>query len=298
MSKVQDRPLSIPKFTLRTVVLTISLLAAFRFIWPSVWESEVSMGSRLWLVIPLVLFVQLVALAEFEWFFHRYVLHNFGLLVMIFNRPGLRWLFRKVISFRASHEAHHHRTPITARKIEPAPNRIILNDYAMIREEQFESSAFPPWSVLAFWAYFIPAFIVLHLLLPRWPGLICGIITVALVYWLYEVIHSIHHYSFTWWEGRIAHRWFGGYFRRRYAFHQFHHHRKETNEGVMAAVIFEWPDKWKRTYHYPPNLLLQNQIVTADEIAVHQPIWLIRKLDALDKHFAEKYVAEQRQLVR
>ncbi len=294
MTHVQDRPLSIPKFTLLVAVLTTLNLLTIRFAFPNVWQLEMSLGWWLLLVMPLTICIQHFGMAGFEWAFHRYVLHNIGFLVLLFNRPGARWIFRGLIGFKTSHEAHHNRTLIYTKKVDPDPNRRVYSDYSMERAEQFEGSSFPWWSLLGFWAFFSIFLIPLHLLWPRVPILIGGMIAVAFSYYLYEVIHSIHHYPFEWWKRRIENSKFCGYFRRRFAFHQFHHYRRDTNEAVAGFLSFELWDRLMRTYHYPPKLLLHDKIVTAEDLAVHKPIWIIRKVDAVAKKLEDMYRVQVR----
>lgn len=294
MSKIQDRPLSIPKFTFKVVALTVGMLFTIRFGLPNVWRTEVSLGWWLILVLPLTIFVQHVGLAGFEWAFHRWVLHNMGIFEWLFNRPGLRWLFRMLAGFKASHEGHHGRTAIVTRDYELGPNRIVLSDYAMDAHEKFEASAFPKWSLLGFWAFFSIVLVPLHLLLPNLPILIGGYTAVALSYWMYEVFHSIHHYPDEWWKTKIEDPKYGEYWRRRYAFHQFHHYLKKTNLGVSCVLGFEWWDHWLGTYHYPQNLLIDRHVVTADDLAYHPPRAFIVRIDDWVNAREARYRAQQR----
>lgn len=289
MSHVQDRPLSIPKFTLLVLALTSLNLLTIRFTWPSIWQSEMSRGWWLILLLPATVCVQHLGLAGFEWAFHRWVLHSTGMLEWYFNRPGLHWLYRGLTRFKASHEAHHNRTLIQTKRYNLGPDQIVLSDYSMERPDQFESSAFPWWSLLGFWAFFSVFLIPLHLLLPHLPMLIGGMCAVSMSYWMYEVVHSIHHYPYNWWKKKIADPHFGRYFERRFAFHQYHHYKRRANMGIACFFTFEWWDKALGTYHYPKKLMLHEQIVTAEDIAYHEPCRLVVRIDEFVRVREKRY---------
>lgn len=297
MSKIQDRPLPIRRFTLKVFILTTAMLCAIRFLFPTIWRSEVSLGWWLILVIPCMFFFLHVGMAFFEWGFHRYVLHSWGMLEWAFNRPGLRWLFHILEQFNPSHAGHHQRTPISTKEIDPGDGRILLyvsSGYAMERPEQFEASSFPPWSILGFWAFFLIFLIPLHFVFPLFPILICGIPAVAFSYWLYEVTHSIHHYPYAWWKARMSDPRFGKYWRKIFASHHYHHYKWKTNEGVGKVFgVFDIVDQLLRTYHYPKKLLLHQHYVTAEDVAYHDPWPFIVKIDTWVSHREKQYLLKK-----
>lgn len=204
-------------------------------------------------------------LGFFEWFFHRYVLHS----------VTVPWLRR----FATDHRNHHSLTPIRLRPAGSNGDRVILNEYPILHEEQYPDSAFPAYALLAFWALFTPALLLLQWVLPDVPVLLAGYSAIALSMMLYEVLHAIDHWPYEWWSKATEHRRFGRMWSRLYGFHLMHHANIGCNEGIGGFLGLPVGDWAFGTYHQPRELLLEGRRATARDFAVRPPLGIVRRLD-------------------
>jgi len=238
------------------------LLLAMRFLAPSIWEQQIGAGLLAFLATFLAahLFMAFV-----EWFFHRYVLHS----------VASSWLRR----FAERHRNHHALTRIQLKTAEVGEGRIVLNRYPIVEKEQFEDSAFPAYALVAFWAIFTPALIALQQLLPHAPIYLAGYSAIAWSTVSYEVFHAIEHRPYEWWKHATEHPRFGSLWRKIYGFHHFHHANVNVNEAISGFFGLPIADWVFRTYHQPPDLLLEGRIASAKEFAVRSPWGFVTRLD-------------------
>ncbi len=272
---VQDRPLPIPWFTGKVAGQCLLLGLFLRFVFRGVWESELASGRWLMVILPITIFVGHLGTGLFEWAFHRWVLHS-----ILFS-----WFAR----FAVSHRHHHDETKITTKYLPTRPGLVVISKFDMVEPGQFEGSAFPWWSLLGFWAMFSLLFIPLHLVWPRRPMLIGGYSAIALAYWLYEVIHAVHHYPQAWWQPKLEDPRFGKIWVRFFGFHRMHHYRKRFNMAIGGVFGFWLWDWIFRTYVHPQNLLIEGNLILSEDVKVHDPprwvSWIDQKVDEIERRF-------------
>lgn len=229
-----------------------------------------------------------LALAFFEFFFHRYVLHS------VFWR-FLRGLARK-------HRKHHGLTHVVELKTGPAVlDRVgVRNCYPIVEPTQIESSAFPAYALVTFWGIFSPLIIGLQLAMPTLPWLICGYLAVAWSLWLYETMHAIEHldYEKVWRPlierktllGRIA--------RKAYGFHLMHHSKDRVNQAISGFFGLPVPDWVFRTFFVPDQLPLPNAVVDPKTQIPPPPLGIIRWLDTVIEACEQRIKEADRQQAR
>lgn len=261
MSQPRHR-FSIWKFTVQIAVQFALLLFAFRFLAPALWNQQIAAGP--WALILVFLGVHLFT-AFFEWGFHRYVLHS----------VTVSWLRR----FARGHRNHHSLTNIQLRSNDAGPGRIVLNRYPIVEEDQFEDSAFPVYSLVAFWIVFTPLLMVVQHFLPHAPIYIGGYAAITWSMASYEIFHGIEHLPYTWWERATAHPRFGRLWRAVYGFHHFHHANVGANEAISGFFGLPLADWVFRTYHQPQDLLLHGRMATAKDFAARPPLPFVVRLD-------------------
>jgi hemolysin III len=267
MARVGDmarkhRRFSIIRFLLLTVLQVGILFFALQLAAPGIWRRQFEAGP---LAIVLIFVGWHLFLSFFEWFFHRYVLHFIT----------ISWL-RK---FASEHRLHHSLTAVRLRPASEGSDRVILNEYPITQEEQFESSAFPFYSLTLFWLFFTPLVVGLQLLWPHLPFLLGGYAAIAWSMGLYEVLHAIDHWPYGWWRRAIEHRIYGPFWRRVYGFHLMHHANVSCNESISGFFSLPVPDWCFGTYHQPEQLLLEGRKATAKEFTIPPPYAFVRKLD-------------------
>ena len=250
----------------RFVVTSLAQLAILYYVVhlasPNLWRHQIEAGP---LAIAAVFVGFHLFLSFFEWFFHRYVLHFIT----------MSWL-RK---FAQEHRLHHSLTAIRLRPSSEGSGRFILNEYPITQEEQFESSAFPFWSLTVFWLLFTPLVVGLQLAWPRLPFLLGGYAAIAWSMGLYEILHAINHWPYEWGRRATENRTFGGFWKFVYGFHLMHHANVGCNEAISGFFWLPVPDWCFGTYHQPKELLLHGRKATAREFAIPAPHWYVRKLD-------------------
>ena len=256
------RRFSIWRFSLLVALQFALLLVGMRFLAPGIWAQQVAAGP---VALILVFLGMQLFNCFFEWAFHRYVLHT----------VTVSWLSH----FAHGHRNHHSLTNIQLKRDEAGPGRIVLNRYPIVDEEQFEDSAFPAYSLVAFWLLFTPLLVLAQYLLPHAPVYLGGYAAITWSMAAYEVFHSIEHLPYAWWERAIASRRFGGLWRRIYGFHHFHHANIGSNEAISGFLGLPLADWALRTYHQPQSLLLQGRMATAKEFAVSPPWSFVTRID-------------------
>lgn len=256
------RRFSIVRFVLVTLLQMGLLFSAIHFAFPGAWREQIQAGP---LAIVLVFVGFHLFLSFFEWFFHRYVLHFVTL--------------SPLQKFAKEHRLHHSLTAIRLRPASEGSDRVILNEYPITTVEQFESSAFPFYSLSAFWLVFTPLVVGLQLLFPSLPFLLGGYAAIAWSLALYEILHAINHWPYEWWQGAIEDRRFGAFWRMIYGFHLMHHANVACNEAISGFFSMPVPDWCFGTYHQPKQLLLEGRKATAKEFTVLPPFGIVRRLD-------------------
>lgn len=253
---------SILRFLLVVALQVAILVTVTHFVASGIWGRQLSAGVLAFAVcfVAFHLF-----LSYFEWFFHRYVLHS------------VTWAcFKK---FADEHRLHHSLTAIRLRPTATGSHRVILNEYPITREPQFESMAFPFYSLTVFWLLFTPLLVGLQLLFPAAPVLLGGYAAVVWSLLLYEILHAIDHWPYEWWKKATEHPRFGGLGRLLYGFHLMHHANISCNEAISGFFAIPVPDLCFGTYHQPKQLLLEGRRATADEFTIRPPFRWVRWLD-------------------
>jgi len=258
----KPRRFSIVRFVVTSLGQIAILYFGLNLAFPDLWRHQIEAGP---LAILLVFVGFHLFLCFFEWFFHRYVLHF----------VTVSWL-RK---FAQEHRLHHKLTAIRLRPTSEGSSRVVLSEYPITQEEQFESSAFPFWALTVFGLVFTPLVVGLQLAWPRLPFLLGGYAAIAWSMGLYEILHAIDHWPYEWWRRATEHRWFGGFWKLVYGFHLMHHANVGCNEAISGFFWLPVPDWCFGTYHQPKELLVDGRKATAREFAIPAPYWFVRKLD-------------------
>jgi hemolysin III len=238
------------------------LLLAIHTLLPEIWARQIAAGP---IAFILTFLVAHLLTAFVEWFFHRYVLHS----------VASSWLRR----FAEKHRNHHALTRIQLKSADVGDGRIILNRYPIVDQEQFEDSAFPPYALVAFWLLYTPFLILAQQVFPHAPIYLAGYSALTWSTVSYEIFHAIEHRPYEWWKHATEHHRFGPLWRKIYGFHHFHHANVNANEGISGFFGFPVPDWVFRTYHQPPDLLLEGRIASARDFAVRPPWGFVVKLD-------------------
>jgi len=258
----RHRRFSISRFTLLVALQIVVLYAGYHAFFPQLWARQLSAGVPAFVLVFLAVHL---FLCLFEWVFHRYVLHG----------VTARWLKK----FALEHRHHHSLTPIRLRPLAEGSDRFILNEYPITHETQYESSAFPAYALVAFWALFTPLLVGLQFLMPRLPILLAGYAAIAWSMMLYEILHAIEHWPYEWWRRATEHPRAGAFWRLLYGFHLMHHANIGCNEGIGGFFGFPIADWCFGTYHQPKELLLEGRKATAKDFAVRAPHRFVRWLD-------------------
>jgi len=253
---------SIARYTCLALLQLAALFAVLHFAVPGLWASQVGTGP---LRILLVFVAGHFFLSLFEWFFHRYVLHV----------VTASWLGH----FAREHRKHHSLTAVRLRPTAEGSHRVILNEYPIVQEEQFENAAFPFYALAAFWAIFALPLVALQLALPHWPIILGGLAAITWSMMLYEILHAMDHWPYKWWRTAIEHPRFGGFWRLVYGFHLMHHANVGCNESISGFFSLPLSDLFFGTYHQPRELLLEGRKATAEEFTVQPPPRAVRWLD-------------------
>jgi hemolysin III len=237
------------------------LLAFVRYCFRGTWDQHLSSGLG---AIVLTCLVCNLLFCFGEFFFHRYLLH-------LETVSHLRRLC-------VSHLTHHKLTSI---RFDDAA-KVVYSTYPIEDVDHDDSSTFPPWALMPFFAFFTPFFAPIAFSFPRIPILIGGYAAIAIAHFLYETIHVLHHMPYdTWWRPRIHGRVTGGLWRAFYGFHQAHHANYKCNQNVAGFFGLPLADWVFGTYRQPEALLVHGAAATkaAARRLTPQPRWPISMLD-------------------
>jgi|GEM_PF-928060 len=232
---------------------------------PAVFEDELATGF--WAILGVFTFCHL-GNGFFEYFFHRYVLHAV--------------MFPWLAPFARKHRHHHGLTPVLMKNPGKQPGaHPLLVDYAIERKKQEESSAFPPYALIAFIGLFSVPIVLLKLLLPGWPILIGGFGAVIFSYTLYEGWHAVEHFPYaTFWKPKLEHRRFGRFLAKIYGYHQMHHANYLCNEAISG--FFGLPlDIFFGTLKLPKKPFENGELAIGEDFELPKPCVLIQCLDKL-----------------
>jgi hemolysin III len=262
MSQPQKR-FSIFRFLVSASLQFGLLLLAIRLVAPGFWASQAATGAGAFLLVCLAgnLF-----LTFFEWGFHRYLLHQV--------------VIGRLSRLAATHRNHHSLTPIRLERVKGSPNRVVLNRYPIVEEEQFEDSAFPFYALLVFWLIFSPLLIVAQCLIPGAPVVMGGLTAITWSTVSYEVLHAVGHWPYDRWEHMTEHPTFGPVWKKLYGFHHYHHANTGRNMAISGFILgFPLADFVLGTYHQPRELLLEGRTATALDFAAPALPRFVQRLD-------------------
>lgn len=218
------------------------LFAGIRYFFRYTWDQQLSAGA--WAIVMTILACNLL-LCFGEFLFHRYLLH-------METVTHLRRLC-------AGHLRHHKLTSI---RIDDEGGTV-HSAYAIDDVEHDEAATFPPWALIAFFAFFTPFFAVTAFSFPAFPILIGGYTAIAIAHFLYETIHVVHHKPYdTWWKPKIEGRLFGPLWRKLHGFHQAHHANYKCNMNVAGFYGLPLADLAFGTYREPDPLLIDGAAAT------------------------------------
>jgi hemolysin III len=265
-----EEPFSKTRFAIivsMTLVVYGILIYAFA---PGIFKSNVNASVGKWFVVFLA--THLVC-AFVEFFFHRYVLHKSF------------WFLGKL---NKQHELHHRLTSIS---LEPYRSGgrgkvMVVNRYPIIKDDQNEASYFPWYSLSGFILVAMIIAIPLQIyLLPSWPILCASAIAIAWSIVSYEIIHMIEHFSFEdFWQKKVEHPRWGGFWKSVYSFHLRHHANVRCNEGIGGFFGLPVADWIFGTYSAPwSSIFKDGEIIHSVDYGAHpsKPRMIIRFLDRL-----------------
>jgi hemolysin III len=269
---------SLPLFLL-TVVLTVAgLLALLRFAAPGLWESQLLASG--WAFAAAFAAVSMIN-CFFEFFFHRYVLHQPAL-------PGLRRFYRQ-------HTLHHALTRIARKQTREGRGVLFVeNKFPIVEAEQGEGSFFPWYTLGAFTLFLAPAFALLQWLLPMFPWFLAGIAALTTSLILYEVLHAINHWPFEKWSPLIEHPTWGRFWRPVYSFHLRHHAVIDCNESVSGFFGLPIADWVFGTCLIPKTIYADGEEWKPENFVAPRPRGFIRWLDVRANHVVNARRATQR----
>lgn len=248
-------------FALFIALQLVLLFTVIRYFFRFTWDQQLSAG---WRAIVLTTLACNLLLCFGEFLFHRYLLHM----------ETVTHLRRLCVG----HLTHHKLTSIRIND----EGRTVHSAYAIDDEEHDEAATFPPWALLAFFAFFTPFFAVTAFSFPAFPILIGGYTAIAIAHFLYETIHVAHHKPYdTWWAPKIRGRMLGPMWRKLHGFHQAHHANYKCNMNVAGFYGLPLADLVFGTYREPDPLLLDGATATkaAARRLTPEPRWPISWLD-------------------
>jgi len=260
----QERPFSLPLFTVTVMAALIALIVATGFVAPqAVWRAQVS--AKLWQYLVALVAIELVD-CFIEYFFHRYLLHKPSL-------PGLSYFYRQ-------HTKHHALTRITRRRL-PGGRDIpfVENRFPITEPEQREASFFPWYSLPVFALLMTPLLVLFQWVLPTFPWLLSGYAAIALSLSLYEVLHAIEHWPFERWAPLIEHPRWGWLWRKAYGFHLRHHAVIDCNEAISGFFALPVADWVFGTCVMARTLYADGEEWQPAQFTSPRPRWIIRVCD-------------------
>lgn len=260
-AKLEKFSLSLFAFTVLTTLAGLCGLLAW--LAPDVWAAQFVPTWWRWLAVfaGVSLFN-----CFFEFFFHRYVLHQPAI-------PFVRRLYRQ-------HTLHHGLTNISKRHRPDGHDIVVIeNKFPVVEPEQGEASFFP-WYTLAIFAVLIsPLLALLHWLLPAFPWFIAGYGAMASSLVLYEVLHAINHWPFEKWAVLVESPRWSWFWRPVYGFHLRHHAVIDCNESISGFFGLPIADWVFGTCIIPRTVYADGEEWQPEKFTRPEPVWLIRKLD-------------------
>ena len=257
----QKNPIPFITFSLFVWFHPLILLALTKYFLPNIWNREIASGF--FIIIATFLVCHFI-FAFGEYFFHRYILH-------IISIKNMRIFYRK-------HLRHHTLTPIYFDEI----NKKIDSAYSINNIDRDECGTFPPWALVAFLSGFSPLLFLMAYIFEDLPILISGYGALSLSYYLYEVTHVRHHYSYDdWWQKKLQSPLLGKVWQVMYGFHQAHHVNYRCNMHVGGFLGLPIGDWLFATYKQPSKILADGVSATREMMQKlnPQPRWPISWLD-------------------
>jgi len=252
-------------FSLFVMAHLLLFILAMRYLTPRIWHRELATGT---LAIIATFFASHLIFCFGEFLFHRYLLHT-----VVFQH--LRLLASK-------HRTHHAITRIECSSSESTEHMVVRSFYPIHEVEQDVSATFPIWSLFVFLAGFAPVLAYLSWCFPSVPVMMGSLPALALTYYLYELVHVVHHEPYAeGWEARINGRFFGKFWREIYGFHQAHHANTGCNMNIAGFFGVPLADLAFGTYRQPKDLLLDGSLVSERSISGlnPEPYWPIPWMD-------------------
>ena len=254
-------------FSLFVVAHLLLFLFGLRVFAQRFWDRELATGA---LAIVITFFSCHLIFCFGEFIFHRYLLHT-----IVFQH--LRFLANK-------HRTHHAITRIECASSDVNDQMLVRSHYPIHEVAQDVSATFPIWSLFVFLAGFTPLLAYLSWCFPSVPVMLGAYPALALTYYLYELVHVVHHEPYAeGWETRINGRLFGRFWREIYGFHQAHHANTDCNMNIAGFFGVPLADLAFGTYRQPKDLLLDGSFVSEQSISglTPKPMWFISWLDRL-----------------
>lgn len=234
-------------FLTYNLILTASMVETLRIVLPG------QFGAKWFEYLGWFIGLEFL-MAEFEWFFHRYVLHR------------VTWKF--FAALKEKHGEHHALTPVPKK----------AHGYPIEYAEQIESATFPAWALPAFWGVLGMVFVPMQLVWPNQPVMFCGLTAVTASFILYEVKHAIEHLPYEqYWKARVerSRSW-----KKYYCFHLIHHRFHLYNMAIGG--FFGLPlDKLMGTYFVPTDKIPTDKLPTLDGVKIPMPPRVPRGFAAL-----------------
>jgi hypothetical protein len=253
-------------FSLFVAAHLLLFLIALRYVTPRIWDRELATGT---FAILTTFFASHLIFCFGEFLFHRYMLHTV--------------IFQHLRFFATKHRTHHSITRIECTSSQSSGKMQVHSHYPIHEVEQDISATFPIWSLFVFLAGFTPVLAYLSWCFPSIPVMMGALPALALTYFLYELLHVVHHEPFAkGWEARTNSRFFGRMWREIYGFHQAHHANTECNMNIAGFFGIPIADLALGTYRQPNDLLLDGSLVSEQSISGLNPApyWPIKWMDS------------------
>lgn len=303
LTEEEEKAGKIPRFralanAVETWGLQALLLLALPHLLPGFWKSQTHAGMLVLLATTFA--VGILVVAPFEWFFHRFAMHQLLAfqwmkflrvvpetgrnrfvdgLIRVRNSITIKITYH-VAKMSFGHGAHHKITDVTPIN----PTRLaeffdVLCKYEINSNERTEHAVFPHFSVLGFWFFLLPVGILLQTAAniaqaaiaphsPHLPMVLSLILALTWQVWLYEYSHAVMHQPYaTWWKPRIKLPIVGRWFSKVYRFHFFHHMNENSSLGVVGAVWFWYVwDRLFGTYKLARLELIESASTVTSEV--------------------------------
>lgn len=246
-ARINNRGRTLFVFSLFVTGHLLVIFSLLYFLFPRTWERETGLGI---ISIGLTFLSFHLISCVGEYFFHRNVLHDIiGPFKVFFRKHGM----------------HHFLTTVSWDK--DNSDLKIHSCYAIEKIEQDISATFPLWALAAFLMGIAPLLIIISWLLPNVPVLLAGFSAITLSYYLYEVLHVMHHQPPLWWHEKFSKRFLGKTWQAIYSFHNCHHANTRCNLNVAGFFGLPLADWIFGTYRNPPTLLLHGSPVDNEVIS-------------------------------